>query len=208
LHRHPCFFGTAADVLEDCCGFCPVPATDEEIEVAKEENKLYISGKLTFIKDDPGRQEIGSFNPVTTDDWCEMAYVGNTQMLCQAIVDGDAEYVRSWCMQEGNDANTRDYCGRTPLHLAVAASTTEVVQCIIDNGARLLARVADGRTALHLAASNGNVEMVKVLMDKSLSNQEGEDIRVEKKKLAEKAEPTAADRKEDADEADRLKRSG
>jgi hypothetical protein len=65
LHRHPCFFGTAEEVLQDCCGFCPVPTTDEEIEVAKEESKVYISGKLQFITDDPGRQEVGSFNPIS-----------------------------------------------------------------------------------------------------------------------------------------------
>ena len=43
--------------------------TDEEKEIAKEENKMYISGDVTFIKDDPGRQNIGSFNPITETDW-------------------------------------------------------------------------------------------------------------------------------------------
>lgn len=28
-----------------------------------------LSGKATFIKDHPGRQMIGSFNPLTADDW-------------------------------------------------------------------------------------------------------------------------------------------
>jgi hypothetical protein len=65
LHRHPCFFGTAEEVLQDCCGCCPIPKTDEEIQVAEEESKIYISGKLTFLMDDPGRQEIGSFNPIS-----------------------------------------------------------------------------------------------------------------------------------------------
>ena len=28
-----------------------------------------LAGKVTFIKDDPGRQMIGSFHPLTADDW-------------------------------------------------------------------------------------------------------------------------------------------
>jgi hypothetical protein len=32
-------------------------------------NNGKLSGKVTFIKDDPGRQMIGSFNPLTEDDW-------------------------------------------------------------------------------------------------------------------------------------------
>lgn len=69
LHRHPAFFGDVDDVIHDCCGCCPKPTTQEEKEVAEEESKTYISGDVSFIKDDPGRQEIGSFNPVTATDW-------------------------------------------------------------------------------------------------------------------------------------------
>lgn len=42
--------------MEDCCGFCPKPQTDKEKEVAEEESKIYISGKISFLTDDPGRQ--------------------------------------------------------------------------------------------------------------------------------------------------------
>lgn len=179
LHRHPCFFGTAEEVLQDCCGYCPVPKSDEEIEVAEEESKVYISGPLKFIIDDPGRQEIGSFNPITDDEWTTMAYVGDTARLCQAIVDGDLEHVEDWCSQEGVDVNRRDYTGRTPLHLAVMTSTPEIVQCLIDYGARLIARLVDGRTALHLAAARGSKKMVKALMDRSLANEEEEEDKKE-----------------------------
>ena len=129
LHRHPCFFGTAEEVLQDCCGYCPTPKTDEEIKAHEDESKAYVSGGLKFITDDPGRQEIGSFNPITDDEWTTMAYTGDTARLCQAIVDGDLEHVEAWCSQEGVDVNRRDYTGRTPLHLAVMASTPEIVQC-------------------------------------------------------------------------------
>ncbi|KAF9224651.1 hypothetical protein BS17DRAFT_816863 [Gyrodon lividus] len=32
-----------------------------------------LAGKITFIKDDPGRQMIGSFHPLTEDDWYDIA---------------------------------------------------------------------------------------------------------------------------------------
>lgn len=57
------------DIVQDCCGGCPQPVTPDEKKVAEEESKLFISGNLSFIQDDPGRQEIGSFNPITESDW-------------------------------------------------------------------------------------------------------------------------------------------
>ncbi|KAK4502688.1 hypothetical protein PRZ48_006114 [Zasmidium cellare] len=188
LHRHPAFFGRTDDVFHDCCGYCPSPATPEEKEAAEQESKIYVSGGISFIKDDPGRQTIGSFNPLSADDWTEMAYVGNTELLCKAIVDGDIEYVRSWLEQEGNDPNTRDYTGRTPLHLAVTSSTLEVVQTLVDQGARLVARLVDGKTALHLAAMRGNVEMVSALLRKSEANEEEEERKTEARRTARQAE--------------------
>ena len=194
LHRHPCFFGTAEEVIQDCCGYCPVPKTDEENKIAEEEKKTNVSGKLKFLTDDPGRQEIGSFNPITDDEWTTMAYVGDTARLCQAIVDGELEHVEDWCSQEGVDVNRRDYTGRTPLHLAVMASKPEIVQCLIDAGARLIARLVDGRTALHIAAARGNAEMVKALMDKSLANEEEEEEKEDARRAARKAELDSKDK--------------
>jgi ankyrin repeat protein len=203
LHRHPAFFGNATDVIGDCCGYCPKPTTPEDEEIAKEESKIYVSGDLTFIKDDPGRQAIGSFNPLTDDDWTEMAYVGNTARLCQAIVEGDLEHVQDWLSQEGADPNRRDYTGRTPLHLAVISSTPEIVQALIDAGARLVARLFDGKTALHLAAMRGEASMVKAILVKSEANEEKEAEKEALKKAAQKkADPQSGSQaaKEDEDE--------
>ncbi|KAG0652383.1 Ankyrin-3 [Hyphodiscus hymeniophilus] len=188
LHRHPCFFGTAEEVIQDCCGYCPLPKTDEEIKSYDDELKTYVSGELKFITDDPGRQEIGSFNPITDDEWTTMAYVGDTARLCQAIVDGDLEHVEDWCSQEGVDVNRRDYTGRTPLHLAVMASTFEIVECLIRHGARLIARLVDGRTALHIAAARGSKNMVRTLLDRSLANKEEEEEREDARRAARKAQ--------------------
>ncbi|KAH8717239.1 Uncharacterized protein HC256_001939 [Beauveria bassiana] len=187
LHRHPAFFGRVEDVIEDCCGTCPVPVTQEEIEIAGKEAEIYISGKVSFLIDDPGRQQIGSFNPLTEQDWTDMAYVGNTARLCQSIVDGDLEDVMNWLSQEDADPNQRDYTGRSPLQLAVTSSTPEMVKCLVDHGARLTARLADGKTALHLAAVRGNAEIVKILMEKSISNEEDENDKQDRKRRAEKS---------------------
>ena len=193
LHRHPAFFGYAEDVIEDCCGFCPKPVTDEEFDVAEEESKIYVSGKISFLKDDPGRQAIGSFHPITDDDWTDMAYVGNTARLCKAIVDEDLEHVQDWLEQEGSDPNCRDHTGRTPLHLAVTSSSPEIVKALIDHGARLVARLADGRTALHLAAARGNAEMIKMIMQKSEENEEEESKKENVRKQARAAARKARD---------------
>lgn len=190
-------------MVTDCCGYCPVPKTDEEKEIAEKESKIYVSGTISFIRDDPGRQQIGSFNPLTDDDWTEMAYVGNTARLCAAIVDGDLEHVEDWLAQEGVNPDTRDFTGRTPLHLAVMSSTPEIVRRIVDAGARLVARLADGRTALHLATARGNVEIVKILMDKSVANEAEYEEKQDQKRLARsKSEDVAAEEDEGMADAD------
>ncbi|KAL7657596.1 hypothetical protein ACMYSQ_003768 [Aspergillus niger] len=180
LHRHPAFFGNVVDVIGDCCGCCPEPMTPEEKEIAEKESKIYISGKISFIRDNPGRQEIGSFNPITETDWTEMAYIGNTERLCHAIVECDIEGVKACLAEEMIDPNDRDHTGRTPLQLACLASTSDIVQCLVDHGARMISRLADGRTALHLAAARGDLEMVRVLLRKSKQN-ESEQAQLEKR---------------------------
>lgn len=188
LHRHPAFFGRVEDVIEDCCGTCPKPVTPEEIEVAEKEAEIYISGKVAFLIDDPGRQQIGSFNPLTEQDWTDMAYVGNTARLFQSIVENDFEDVSNWLSQEGADPNQRDYTGRAPLHLAAMVSTPEIVRCLVEHGARLTARLADGKTALHLAAARGHAEIIKILMNKSDENEEAEEDRKDRRRKAAKAQ--------------------
>lgn len=182
LHRHPCFIGDVDSIIHDCCGFCPKPKTSEERTVAEEEGKIYVAGELSFMKDDPGRQAIGSFNPLTSDDWTEMAYIGKTGELCNRICEGDLAYVKNWCSMKDSPINRRDHTGRTPLHLATQCSSPEVVQCLVDNGARLVARLIDGFTALHIAALRGNAEMVKSLLEKSEANEEKEAEKEEAKK--------------------------
>ncbi|KAK8049555.1 hypothetical protein PG994_011285 [Apiospora phragmitis] len=187
LHRHPAFSGRVNDVIADCCGTCPKPKTPEEVEIAKKESEIYVSGEVSFRIDDPGRQQIGSFNPLTENDWTEMAYVGNTARLCQAIVDEDLEHVEEWLSQDEADPNQRDYTGRTPLQLAVSSSTPEIVKCLVDHGAWLVPRLADGRTRLHLAAARGSVEIIRILLQKSSENEQEYDKRQDLRRKAREA---------------------
>ena len=135
-----------------------------------------------------------------------MAYVGNTARLCSAIVDGNIEYVQNWLAQEGVNPDTRDFTGRTPLHLAVMSSTAQIVKLLVDAGTRLVARLADGRTALHLAAARGDVEIVKILMDKSIANEaeyeDKKDQRRKTKSLEAKKEDTEKEDEGEAEEED------
>jgi hypothetical protein len=174
LHRHPCFIGDVSSVILDCCGDCPEPKTDEELKAYEEESKIYVHGKMEFMKDDPGRQSIGSFNPLTAEDWTDMAYLSNTQELCEFITSGNVEGVKQWCSVEENDVNHRDHTGRMPLHLAVMSGQLECLQVLIDNGARITSRVQDGFTSLHMAASIGRADIIKVLAEKSEQNEQME----------------------------------
>lgn len=183
LHRHPCFIGPVESVIHDCCGSCPEPKTDEERETAEDEIKIYVSGNLVFMKDDPGRQTIGSFHPLTDDDWTDMAYIGNTQELCQKICDGDLDFVESWCEENSESIDRRDHTGRSPLHIAAQCSTPEILECLVDHGARIVARLVDGMTALHIAAARGSVEMVNTLLEQSEENEAKEDEKAERKNI-------------------------
>lgn len=166
--------------------------TEEEREVAKEEGKIYVNGDLAFMKDDPGRQTIGSFHPLTSDDWTEMAYIGNTEELCHKICEEDLDFVENWCKQNGDSRDSidrRDHTGRTLLHLAAQSSTPEILKCLVDHGARIVARLVDGTTAIHIASARGNVEMVKTLLERSEENEAAED---EKQDLEKSMKPAVS----------------
>ncbi|KAL1889400.1 hypothetical protein Cpir12675_005800 [Ceratocystis pirilliformis] len=63
LHGYLAFFGQFADVANICCEDFPPVTTPEELE-----DQIYIREPLTFIFDDPGRQQIGLLNPLTAED--------------------------------------------------------------------------------------------------------------------------------------------
>ncbi|KAF9266483.1 ankyrin [Marasmius fiardii PR-910] len=172
LHRHPAFFGTAEECLQDCCEFCPNPMDEDERKLQKEEDEQYIRGRISFIEEDPGRQSIsGSFKPIDVGEWSEQVYIGPTEKFFAAIVANDLVAVAKM-IEEGTDVTRRDHVGRMPLHVATMAKREEIACYLIDNGARITSRLADGRTALHLAVKQDMVRVVKRLLERSRVNAE------------------------------------
>ncbi|KAG9287132.1 hypothetical protein G9A89_001026 [Geosiphon pyriformis] len=184
LHRHPCFFGTMEQVFRDCCGTCPQPTTPEEIELQEAEDKIFIRGEISFIKDDPGRQTVGSFNPLTDNDWAEEAFITPVREdLCTACAKGDLHGIKK-LLHGVLDVNARDYFGRTPLQLAVMGGYTEAVQLLLNCDAKITARMADGRNVVHIAAALGFLDILILLLKKSDANKKAAKERDLKKEIA------------------------
>lgn len=49
LHRHPAFFGTMKECIEDICEYCPEPRNKEEKELRDEEDKIYVRGRIALV---------------------------------------------------------------------------------------------------------------------------------------------------------------
>ncbi|KAH9944572.1 ankyrin [Amylocystis lapponica] len=173
LHRHPAYFGTMEECLEDCCEFCPDPKDDEEKALQEEEDGSYVRGRIEFMVEDPGRQSIsGSFNPIDIGEWAAQAYMGPTEKLFYAIVTNNRAAVSDIVSQEGFNLERRDHVGRTPLQIAVMSKAVDIACDLIDVGARMTSRVVDGRTTLHLAAQLDLPVIARKLLERSAVNAE------------------------------------
>ncbi|KAJ6554865.1 hypothetical protein B0H19DRAFT_1377542 [Mycena capillaripes] len=172
LHRHPAFYGTIQECLEDCCGQCPAPIDEDERKLQAKEDNDYIRGRISFIQDDPGRQSLsGSFHPIDDGEWSAQVYIGPTEKFFRAIAADDRVGVVRM-VSEGQDVNRRDHVGRAPLHFAIICRSVEIACDLIAAGARMTARLVDGRTALHLAAQQDLFLVVRALLDRSAVNAE------------------------------------
>ncbi|KAI0643463.1 ankyrin [Trametes meyenii] len=208
LHRHPAYFGTMAECLEDCCEYCPEPKDDDEKKLQEAEDDSHVRGRVQFIQEDPGRQSIsGSFNPINEGEWAEQAYMGLTEKLFAAIVAGDRAAVARVLAEEGADVDRRDHVGRTPLQVAILSRVVDVACDLIDAGARMTSRLVDGRTALHLAAQLDLPAVVRKLLERSASN--AEKAKEEEARQAKKADDVShiGDGDSDADEGDDVERN-
>ncbi|KAJ6236128.1 ankyrin repeat-containing protein [Anaeramoeba flamelloides] len=199
VHTHPCFFGTAEQVLGDCCGDpnCSKTKIDELFEEG-----LYVNGKVQWKTVDPGQQRIGSFHPITDQDWTKEAYISKeSEHMCKLIVSRDANGLRELIMsnkenKEGEqlDVNKKDYLGRPPLHLAVMNKSRECIKILLEHGAKISYRLIDGRSALHLACQYGDYEIVEIIvnrlneikLEKEKQKQEQEQEQEQEKKVVSK----------------------
>lgn len=160
------------DVLGDCCDDCPVPQTSDEKITVRQNDKIFVSGTMTLSRSGPLRQREEVLRPRTREDYTQQAYVGVTDPLCHAIADCNLSLVQSLLGRGGDDINGRDINGRTPLHLASACSTVDIVQCLLEHGAYLVPRQKDGKAAIDIACIRGDVDIVSVLLRQDAKNRD------------------------------------
>ncbi|KAG9049851.1 hypothetical protein FS837_008901 [Tulasnella sp. UAMH 9824] len=184
LHRHPAFFGNMKEALDDCCEYCPLPETDEEIETFEKEQERYITGRVTFMQEDPGRQSItGSFRPIDSGEWSEQAYLKPITKLFSFIASHNRTACNDFLKRNAEAINTRDHLGRSPLQFALLCSAEDICLDLIEQGGRMISRTVDGRCSLHLAAQMRLPKVVKALLEKN------EDYEEARKTVDPKREP-------------------
>ncbi|KAG8933990.1 hypothetical protein FRC01_005887 [Tulasnella sp. 417] len=204
LHRHPAFFGNMKDALGDCCKHCPLPETDEEKEAFEKDQEQFVTGRVSFMRDDPGRQSItGSFHPIDSGEWSEQAYLKPLAKLYSYIAAHDRRTCNEFLKRNAEAINTRDHLGRTPLQFALLCSAGDICLDLIEQGGRMTARMVDGRCSLHLAAQMGLGEVVKALVEKSEKNKAEKEAK-EKEAKGKEAMDKDAKTKDRDDEVRRL----
>ncbi|KAH6867498.1 hypothetical protein BKA70DRAFT_402642 [Coprinopsis sp. MPI-PUGE-AT-0042] len=161
------------ECIEDCCEHCPEPIDDDERRSQIDESGMYITGRIKFLEDDPGRQSMtGGFKPIDVGEWSEQVYVKDSDKFFAAIAANNVETVKAYLEAGEIDLNNRDHVGRTCLHVALIANAPEVALALVDADARISARLADGCSAFHLAARYNRLEVVKKLLERNALNKE------------------------------------
>jgi ankyrin repeat protein len=84
--------------------------------------------------------------------------------LLEAAGRGDVEEVKRMLIRV--DPNTRDICGRAPLHYAAREGRVEAIKLLLERGAYPNAWDNGDKTSLHYAAERGDVEIVRLLLEK------------------------------------------
>lgn len=164
---HVCAVGSIDEIVVDPFPDDP-PIPDD---VPKEALEVTVRGTLSWLVDNPGRQQIGSFHPVNDEDWTEGTYIFKaTEGLILAANANDA--VKLADILDGDDGRllrSRDFLGRTALHVASLAGSVEACRILLEqpgvDASFIQARLADGRTALHLAALRGNVQIGTLILN-------------------------------------------
>ncbi len=94
--------------------------------------------------------------------------------LFNSIIDNNSFSVHE-LIEAGVDVNATGRAGTSPLHCAAeckGTDATNIVQLLLDAGARICAQDMNGATSLHVAASKGNTAIMRLLLSK-LSDQGG-----------------------------------
>lgn len=161
---HVCAVGSMEEVIAD-----PFPDDPPIPDDAPAESlQGTVRGKLSWLVDNPGRQQIGSFNPITEEDWVHGVYISHeTEALILAANADDISTVKKLVDEGKVHIEVRDFLGRTALHVAVLSRSKETCRFLLERATveLLQARVTDGRTALHLAAMRGDFVWVRMILE-------------------------------------------
>ncbi|XP_068747164.1 transient receptor potential cation channel subfamily A member 1-like [Montipora capricornis] len=112
-----------------------------------------------------------------TSSFCGSMYnSGNLEKLQQAIREKNFAYLRQ-CSQTGQDLNTVDGSGFSPLHHASSRNDIEMISTLLDCEASINCQGEHLLTPLHVAVRYNSFEAVKTLMeydaDPSIKNSDG-----------------------------------
>ena len=89
--------------------------------------------------------------------------VEKAPQIHRASADGQAESGKQALTDDPSLVGSRDGSGYTPLHHAAIGGHAEVVEVLLEGGAKLDSIGSRGETALFLASSAGNAEVVELL---------------------------------------------
>ena len=89
--------------------------------------------------------------------------VEQAPQIHRASADGQADSVKQAVTDDPTLVQSKDSDGYTPLHHAAIGGHAEVVEVLLENGAKLDGIGSRGETALFLASSAGSAEVVELL---------------------------------------------
>ena len=97
--------------------------------------------------------------PVETADATECAAWNSAGFMAAATPEAITE-----CLEAGQEVDSRNAAGETPLHLAASGGDPSVVELLLEAGADPRARDGNGATPLHRAAGSGSSDNVTMLL--------------------------------------------
>jgi len=185
-------------IFQDCCGLCPTEtiATEEELQNI---DKYFVKGELKFIDSRDRAPPIKDYN-----EWVSDAYIKSENLkFYDAIAKGDIGYIRELVddKNDGIDINEKDYLNRSPLHLAVLNGHLEIVDLLLENGAKITAKMIDGRTSVHLASQSGYLDILKLLFKKSKLNEQLKNSKIQESNIHDSGNNNDNDNDDDSDKS-------
>jgi ankyrin repeat protein len=87
--------------------------------------------------------------------------------LMMAVMSGDISEVKK-CLANGEEPDSIDENGRTPLMAAVYKNLTSLAEVLIEAGSDLYAKDKEGYPVMYYAAVHGNFETTVLLYQKNI----------------------------------------